>query len=62
MVTAILTILSSAFKLAVGLFRSNNTPDMIANAEAKRLQSVKDQVTSDVTSGNLDNVRDDLAQ
>jgi hypothetical protein len=62
MVSAILTILGGVASWAVGLFRSKNTAAMVANAEAKDAQAIKDKVAADVASGDLSKIRDDVAQ
>lgn len=61
MISAILNGIAYGLRLAADIFDRENSADMIAEAKAKKLQALKDKLTADAATGQIDKVRDDLA-
>lgn len=62
MFSAVLTGIAYSLRFVADLFDKENSAQMVAAVKAKRLQALKDAVSADVTIGNVDKVRNDLAQ
>lgn len=58
-IEAIGTALTEGLKLAVAIFTSRNSPAMQANDKAATIAKIRASVNQHISSGNLDQVRED---
>ena len=61
MFASILSGIAYGLRLAADIFDSENSAEMVAAAKAKKLQALKDKLTADTATGQIDKVRNDLA-